>query len=397
MSPVGKVHPTESLLRYDRLMKGSIRERSKGVYELRVYTGRDPVTKRPRQISKTFKGGKRDANTELARMVAEASQGKHGGTNATVEVLLDAWLKDAKSRVSEASYAVYEDTADRIKTTDLALVRLNRVSAFDVDACYSALRNSGTTPHTMVQVHRYLRAALNKAVRWGWLRSNPTSQVDAPKGPTVDVPSISVAEVHALIEEAEKTDKDLAAMILLAALTGLRRGELCGLRWSDVEGRTLVLRRSRVIARGQVVEKGLKMRKTGETDRVQLDDLALAALDRLREGQRLRAARLGAPLPEDGWLLSKDGMGHNPRRPDAFGRDISAAGKAAGMKTSPHKLRHFMATELLGSGADIGTVAERLRHRDKALTLRTYTHGSEALGIAAADTMGRLLAPRGEA
>lgn len=378
-------------------MKGSIRERSKGVWELRVYTGRDPVTKRPRQISRTFKGGKRDATTELSKMVAEASEGKHGGTNATVEVLLDRWLAHAEGRpteVSEVTYAIYDDVATRIKGTGLALVHLNRLGPEDIDSCYSQLRKAGATDHVMVQVHRYLRAALNQAERWGWIKGNPTKQVTAPKAAVRPVPQTSIAEVHSLIEAADATDPDLAVMVLLAALTGLRRGELCGLRWSDVQGRSLVLRRSRVIARGKVVEKSLKMRKAGETDVVPLDDLALAALDRLRAAQAARARDHVDPLPADGWLLSFDGMGHEPRRPDTFGRQVSEAGKTAGMKTSPHKLRHFMATELLGSGADIGTVADRLRHRDKALTLRTYTHGNEQLGIAAADTMGRLMAPK---
>jgi integrase len=376
-------------------MKGSIRQRSKGVYELRVYVGRDPVTRRGRQVSRTFRGGKREATTELAKMVTEASESHRGGTNATVEVLLERWLLHAEGRpteVSEVTYALYEDIAGRIKGTDLALVRLNRLGPEEIDACYSQLRKGGATDHVMVQVHRYLRAALNQAERWGWIKGNPTKQVTAPRAPVRAVPQTSVSEVHALIEAADRTDPDLAVMILLAALTGLRRGELCGLRWSDLEGRSLILKRSRVIVRGRVVEKSLKMRKAGETDVVPLDDLALAALERLRAAQLARARSLGSPVPEDGWLLSFDGMGHNPRRPDVFGRQVTEAGKVVGMKTSPHKLRHFMATELLGSGADIGTVAERLRHRDKALTLRTYTHGSEQLGIAAADTMGRLMA-----
>lgn len=374
-------------------MRGTMRERSKGKWELRVYTGRDPVSKAPRQMSRTFLGGKREASTELARMVTEAAEGRHGGTNATVEVLLDQWLVDAKGRVSEVSYVLYESTVDRIKKTDLALVRLNRLGAADVDTCYSQLRETGTTAHTMVQVHRYLRAALNRAVAWGWLAANPTTQAHRPKAPAPPVPTTSPADVMALIASAEKTDPDLAGIIFLAALTGLRRGELCALRWSDIEGNVLVLRRARVIAGGRVIEKSLKMRETGEEDRIPLDAVAVAVLERLRDHQIDVAESLEVSLPADGWLLSIDGMGNTPRRPDAFGRQLSAAGKKAGLKTSPHKLRHFMATELLGQGVDIGTVAERMRHKDKALTLRTYTHGNDAPAIAAAATIGDALTP----
>lgn len=375
-------------------MKGTMRERSKGVWELRVYTGRDPVTKRPRQVSRTFRGGKRDAQTELARLVTETGEGRHGGSNATVEVLLDRWLADAKGRVSEVTYVVYEDTAERIKKTDLALVHLNRLGVADIDACYAELREAGTTAHTLVQVHRYLRAALNRAVKWGWLGSNPTLHATKPRAPKPPPPTTSPDDVRALVAAAEATDPELGAVIFLGALTGLRRGELCGLRWSDVVGSELVLRRARVIARGKVVESAIKMRESGEEDRVPLDAVAIAVLEVLREMQAEVAVSVGVTPPEDGWLLSADGMGITPRRPDRFGREVAAAGKRAGLKTNPHKLRHFMATELVAQGTDIATVAARMRHRDMALTLRTYTHADPALGIAAAATIGAALTPK---
>lgn len=369
-----------------------MRERKPGVWELRVYTGRDPVTKRPRQISRVFRGGKRDAGKALAKLTTEANEGKYGGSNATAETLLDRWLQSAKGRVTESSYATYADVVKRLKKTDLMLVRLNRVGPEDVDAAYAKLRSDGTTGHVMVQVHRYLTTAFNQGIDWGWLTVNPTKRAKRPPAIHVKPPKTSVAEVHRLIAVAEETDKDMAVVIFLAALTGLRRGELCGLKWSDVDGSVLTLRRALVCVNGRVIEKPLKARQGGEVDSVPLGELELSLLVRLRAQQEARAAEARAALPPDGWLLSYDGMGHRPRRPDAFGKQVAAAGKAAGMKTSPHKLRHFMATELLGRGVDIQTVAARLRHRNTSLTLSTYVHGDEAREAAAAEVMGTAMA-----
>ncbi len=372
-------------------MKGSMRERSKGVWELRVYAGRDPVSKRPRQISRTFHGGKRAASTELSRLVAEASDGRMGGTNATVETLLDAWLASAKATVSGSSYAVYERTADLLKTTDLSLVRLNRLGAHDIDAAYAQLRDKGATDHIMVQVHRYLGTALRQAVRWGWTKSNPVEQAKAPRKPKIEPKAMSLEDIRALVVEVQKTDPELAGIIFLAAATGLRRGELCGLKWSDIDGDVLTVARSHAIVKGAVEVGGAKMHRPGETETVVLDPLCLGALEVVRDAQGARCRELSSPVPKDGYVLSTDGMGHSPRRPDRMGREIREAGQRIGVVATPHRLRHFMATNLIASGVDVAAVASRMRHKDKALTLRTYVHDDGARAMEAAAILGEAL------
>lgn len=374
-------------------MGGSMRERKPRVWELRVYTGRDPLTKRPRQVSRTFRGGKREASRALAELTAETTEGKHGGSNATVSQLLDAWLKAAKGSVSGSTYATYESTANRIKKTDLALVRLSRLEPQDIDNAYSQLQQDGVTAHVMVQIHRYLGTALRQARRWGWIRSNPQEDAKAPRKPDMEPRVISATDIRALVVEAKKTDPDLAGAILLAATTGLRRGELAALKWTDIQGPVLTVGRSHAIVKGAVVEGAAKMRRQGETETIVLDPVCMDALEDIRASQEAKAEGLGAELPSDGFVLSADGMGNTPRRPDRLGREIREAGERIGVKASPHRLRHWMASNLVASGMDISAVATRMRHRDQALTLRTYVHDDGKRAIEAAAILGRALVP----
>lgn len=371
-------------------MKGSIREKppGSGSWELRVYVGRDPVTRRPKQISRMFSGGKRAANTELARLVTEAQEGRHGGSSATVGQLLDSWLATAKGAVTGSTYATYESTADRLKGTSLAQVKLSRLDPHDIDVAYVELQKSGVTDHVMVQVDRYLGTAIRQAMKWGWIRSNPQALAKKPHKPKVEPKSMKPGDVLALVVEAQKTDPDLAAIILLAAKTGLRRGELAALKWSDIDGNVLTVRRSHSIVKGEVIIGPPKMRReSDEPDTITLSQISMDALTDVYAGQVGKAQSLDTDLPEDGYVLSADGLGHSPRRPDRLGREIREAGERIKVEASPHRLRHFMASDLIRSKADIATVSTRMRHRDQALTLRTYVHDDGSQASDAADLL----------
>lgn len=123
-----------------------------------------------------------------------------------------------------------------------------------------------------------------------------------------------------------------------------------------------------------------------------MDPLGAATLDRLRGLQEARAKQAKAKLPENGYLLSLDGLGGSPRRPASVSRAVSDAARNAGMpEVHLHGLRHFAATELIASGQDVRTVAQRLGHADPALTLRVYSHVIEGREREAALVLGRVL------
>lgn len=394
----GRRWPTKSIPHkshqsgYTFPVRGSIRERSKGVWELRAYVGRDGLSGKPRQISRTFRGGKRDANTALAKLVAETSDGKHGGSNATVAQLLDAWLESAEDRLSPVTIAGYKHSVETYLRKQIGGLRLSRLGVHDLDKLYRSLTAVGCSPYVIRQAHAAIRAALTQAQRWGWVGSNAASLARPPVVPASPVSAPTPGQVRNLIDTSEDSDPQLAAMLLITALTGCRRGELCGLRWSDIdlEAGTMHVQRAWVIAAGKA---HLKTPKSGKDRTIALDPLAILTLKLLLKAQELTADRINAALPEDGWLLSKDGMGFDPRNPQMVGRQVAVIAAAAGESIHLHQLRHYAATELLAAGVNVRTIAGRLGHSDPAVTLRVYSHQIEERDREAADILGRALAP----
>jgi integrase len=204
--------------------------------------------------------------------------------------------------------------------------------------------------------------------------------------------------VRRLIDEAEGRGQPiLATAIALAALTGARRGELCGLRWSDVDENAGILHIRRAAKHGlnhrQVV---LRDTKTHSERHLALDTVALAVLDTHRERARSWAASAGVSLQEDGFVLTYDPTGQEPMRPDSLGQAYKRLTARIGVTLRFHDLRHFAATQLIGAGINARTVAARLGHADPSVTLRVYSHALEEKDQEAAAILGELLTPSRE-
>ena len=180
---------------------------------------------------------------------------------------------------------------------------------------------------------------------------------------------------------------------MLAALTGMRRGELCALRWTnvDLERRELEVSRSVVVVPGGLAEKGTK---TDRSRRVALDEVgvALLILHKAKVDDWGRQAEV--VVPDDAYVFSPLVDGSTPFRPDnVTGFFIRVRDSLELSNVRLHDLRHFTATQLIGAGVDVRTVAGRLGHSDPSLTLRVYSHAIEERDRAAADIMGRVLSP----
>ena len=366
--------------------------------------GRDPVTGQLRQVSRSTRKGIADARKLRAKLVTEVTQGKHGGTSGTLGSLLGAWLAHCESEGrSPTTLAEYHRKVDTAIIPALGSIRLDRLTAHDLDRFYGTMTVAGLAPRSVQHHHRIISAALATGERWGWVERNVAKLARPPavhpKALTVPPPK----RVRALIEKAASSKSpELATLITVAALTGLRRGELCGLRWSDIDwpGRALTVHRSI----WQTADGwGVKVPKTHQVRRLLLGEHAVAVLGG-RWGRVTSAAGLAeVPLSDDAYVFSPELTGEAAMLPDtvtaAFGR------LCRGMATSTgepwpyrfHDLRHYTATELFRAGHNPRTVADRLGHADAALTLRVYTHDTEDQARAAADAIeaGIALAPNG--
>jgi integrase len=376
-------------------MQGTKDERSPGVWRLRVFIGRDPVTGNPRQLTRTFRGTKKQADTALAQFVTEVANGTVPITpSATLAEFLDRWLDQIRPYRSPSTIKGYRHKIERINKR-LGGVRLDRLTAQQLNRAYRGWLDEGLHPSSVHHLHRVLSAALRQAVKWGLLVTPPTARATPPPRlhTPAEIPSPDVVQ-RLIITAEERSQPVLAGIVAVAATTGLRRGELAGLRWSDIdlEAGRMYVRQSlkNDIDGGWVVGPT----KTHQIRRIALDEFTLAVLRRHRVRVEGWATDAGVDVADDGYTFTLDPSGREPIKPDGLSHSFAALCRAAGvLGMSLHTLRHFTASMLIASGRDVRTIAGRLGHSDATTTLRVYAHMVEGRDQDAADYLGSLLAP----
>jgi integrase len=293
--------------------------------------------------------------------------------------------------LSPTTIRTYRAQIERTIRPNLGKVTLTRLTAQNLDALYRAMKDAGKSPKTIRNHHAVIATALHQGVRWGWIRTNVAEMARPPRVSPSRVTAPSLEIVREVIEAAERRDPRLAPLLMLAALTGMRRGELCALRWSDVdfEAGRINVTRSVIVVPGGLAEKSTK---TDRERSVALDPVATALLTRHRAITTQWAAKAAAELPIDAFVFSPFVEGMTPFRPDNVTSFFIRVRNEVGATTVRlHDLRHFTATQLIGAGVDPRTVAGRLGHSDPSVTLRIYSHALEERDRAAADIMGRVL------
>jgi integrase len=356
----------------------------------------DPATGKYAQLSRTFHGSSRAADEALRDLVDRYGESRPDGIGATFGQLLDRWLEEAeRMELSPTTLRTYRAQVAQVIRPKLGKVSLTRLTPKHLDDFYRQMKDDGRSPKTIRNYHAIISSALHQGVRWEWVRENVAEKSKPPRVAQRRIKAPSVGAVRSIIETAEERDPRLAPLLMLAALTGLRRGELCALRWTDVdfERRELDVSRSLVVIPGGVTEKSTK------TDRfrlVALDDVAVALLAQHRAHVDKWAKQAEAVVSADAFVFSHEVDGSKPFRPDNVTGFFTRVRDSIGMHdVRLHDLRHFTATQLIAAGMDVRTVAGRLGHSDPSVTLRVYSHALEERDRAAADIMGRVLsAPR---
>ena len=286
-------------------MKGFIRRRG-DAWELRVYLGVDPVSGKQRYSSRTFRGGKRDAQSALAQMIVDANRGAMARTTATLGQLLDEWLDQAQRDFSPKTVRETRGFIERTIKPELGHISLTRLRPMTLDRFYAKLvapgggRNGeGLSPSTVRRVHGIIRRALAQGVRWGWLGTNPAASASPPRVPPTTIQPPTPTELALLLRAAERSDARLAAFLMLSAATGARRSELIALRWSDIDLDTCVVTITRGVVLGPsgLQEKDTKTPSAPRHARSHDDRVSCAPFsDRDRAGDALRDHTCRRPL-----------------------------------------------------------------------------------------------------
>ncbi|MGI8753639.1 MAG: tyrosine-type recombinase/integrase [Acidimicrobiales bacterium] len=354
----------------------TLRERRPGVWEVRVFSGTDAAG-RPTQVSRTVRGTKKDAR----RVAAELTLKPSNAAGRTVGDLLAAWLEVNADTWAPSTRRDQTSRAERIRTDPIGRLPLARLAPADIDRWHGRLRRAGVGEAALRNRHVVLRAALAQAVRWSWLSTNPAGAVRLKQRKRAPRETMSVEEVQAVLVAAAKVDPGAGVAIRLAAVTGARRSELAALRWGDLEGARLRIDSSVAVLRSGGEDPQLvdDVTKTANRRLVALDAVTVAMWD---------AYRASFADPGD-WVFG----GFEPANPDRIGWWWQRARALSGNEHSwrLHDLRHWSATQAIGHGHDVRTVAGRLGHANAAMTLRVYAHVLEEADQAVVATLAGAL------
>jgi integrase len=373
----------------------------RGGYQVIVYAGIDPVTGRQRQIARQVKG-KREAERLEAKLRAEVADGRHRDTSArTVGELLDvylAWRETSGKPLSPATLNDYRTIVETKLKPALGKLRLPQLDPVTLDRFYGQLRRRGRKDAAALstsrvrQVHAVLSGALGLAARYGWIGFNPARLARPPAAENDKRPVPTPAEVREALAAAEQEDPVFGLFLRLCATTGLRAGEVCALRWCDLDLEAGELSVSGNVVHVSGLERGY-VRKGPKSEHgmrlIALDPQTVQALRAHQRRRRSRLAQWSDTLAEDAYLFSVDEAGRHPVRRDTMGKRFGKLTARLGHDYTLHGLRHFTATQL-GAVASASTVRERMGHGSLQVT-SIYTHRVSEADRAAAAYLGQLI------
>jgi integrase len=357
-----------------------------GVWRIDIEGKRDPVTGKRRRISRHVQGTREEAELALAKLRVADHEKRlpSGGTNArSVAAAFEQYLQAVESGVIELSpstVVTVRSAAKVVGATVLAdgrqfgAVRLSRLTWQDVEDLYAAMRRSGKSAAYVRRCATILARTLELARKRGLIDSNPTKDATRPRTSRTKPFAPTADQVREVLDRVEKADAEVGRAGVVFASTGMRRGELLGLQWVDVDLAQAEIHVAHAVTDGgRGVGVVRKSTKRSDWRDVPLTTGAVKAF----EAQRRRRTELTGSEPGgDEYVFPAGFDGRVPMRPD----DLStrwAAGRGDSPVTILH-LRHYCATRMLDGGESYRTVADILGNSES--TLRLHYDGRTDVG-----------------
>lgn len=342
---------------------------------VRVYLGTTPDGRKIYR-ARTVHGTRADAEAVLNEWLTELGKGilADSGRMSVADYLVHRWLPAIESRgLSPTTVERYRLDIEKRIIPAIGSIRLDRLQPLHIEALVQQARASGLSDRSVLHLYRVLHRALEMAVRWRLLASNPCDGVEPPRADTSSKGrALEPEELSRLLDAARGTSAYVP--IVLAVACGLRRGEVLGLEWPDVDlnNATLTVRQAVVEVGGRFIVKAPKSETSRRT--VPLPPLALEALREWREEQAKQRQSLGDQW-QGGERVCTDRDGR-PLSPWALDWAYRQAAERAGIRGTYrfHDLRHTYGSTLAGSGVPPHTTRELMGHSSVVTTMQLYAH-----------------------
>jgi len=375
-------------------MRGSIRQRSKGSWEVCLDTGRDPATGKRVRCFETIKGSKKDAQRRLAELQVDVEKGTYikSARALTLSAYLTEWLRShAELHCRPRTAEGYRFIVNRYLIPALGRVRLSQLRPQHIsNYCSNAVRR-GLSNRTVLHHFRLLHKALKDGVKLGLIGVNPCDGIDAPTAADKEMKILCPDDVGKFFSAAQEAPWPCYYLFYTMLFTGLRRSEALGLTWADIDVdlcRLIVRQTLHRLSSGYVISPP-KTRKS----RRQVDlppSLALLLRDYRSEVETQRLL-LGKPLTDKDFVFAHpDGT---PLDPSTVTHVFTRVVRKAGLELRLHDLRHSFASVMLAAGVNVKAISQSMGHANIGITLDTYAHLLPGLGKSAAERFDKLLKP----
>ncbi|WP_244380620.1 tyrosine-type recombinase/integrase [Saccharococcus caldoxylosilyticus] len=368
------------MMNFDKLIK----EKKKGFY-FRIDVGKDPFTGKRKQASFGPFRTKTEAKKELLKIKNQVDDGSYfKESTEDFSMFMERWFNTSYKRTVEITTAKSREYVIRNHIMKyFQHKKINEITTFDIDSFYVDKLDSGYSGAYIRQMHNLLNQAFDQAVRWSLIKVNPVKNAKPPKVKSEEKITWTVDEVNRFLNLIK--DSSMEIPYLLAIFTGMRRGEVLGLKWDDVdfENKKIRIKRSLCFVSG----KGLifKEPKTQKSKRqISISQYVVNVLKRHKQRQDSRKEKFGTQYQDNNLIVcTDDGKPLDPRNLlRQFYRLIEEANVP---RISFHDLRHTHATILMQQGENPKVVSERLGHSRVGITLDLYSHVSDDLQEQAAE------------
>lgn len=312
------------------------------------------------------------------------------------QLLKERDMTQAKlSHVSRVSPSTIESAVSGGNVNAVSAEKISRALNLSQDELFSPVKKEGLSGKTLLHYHRFLSAMLETAVQWQYISSNPCARVKPPRASHTETAYLDETQVAQLLQALDGEPPQYRTVVLLLLNTGLRRGELCGLEWTDVdlEHGILSVRRNSLYLPGRGVYTDTPKTKSSART-IKLPSSCIPLLKQHRDWQEEYRASLGDQWHESGRIFtSADG---SPIHPDTLTSWFSNFIKRHGLpKVTLHGLRHTNASLLIAAGTNIRTVSGRLGHAQTSTTANIYAHVIQSADAIAAEALENILTSSG--
>lgn len=346
-------------------MRGHIEQRSKGSYSISIYLGKDTITNKKKYKWYTIHGTKKEAEKFLNEKINELEKGIYiDGKDMLFSEYLNYWYEHCcLPKLAPTTYESYKRNIDKYIIPYLGKVKLQNLLPLQLQSFYNELAKTLSNT-TVVYIHRIIHSSLKQAMKWQLVVRNVSDNVDIPKRNKYTANILDSSQVNLLIDVVK--DTYIYIPVVIAISTGMRRGEILGLTWDNIDFNNSTL----CVVKSLVPTKdGLKLLSPKTKTSIRKISLPPTLVEILKKHKAKHYSNEYVCTLEDGHLITPSSLNHKFK-------DILQENNLPSIRF--HDLRHSHASLLLYQGVQPKMISERLGHSNISITMDLYSHIYEA-------------------